>query len=46
MSRAEFFFLCHKYLVAPGVALENKHVTEALAARDDARVEEVLKTEF
>lgn len=46
MKVATFLSLCERYGVAPSVALENDALRHALAARDDAEVERVLKEDF
>jgi hypothetical protein len=46
MTKLEFTLLCEEYLVAPEVALENQSVRDALADRDDKRVNELLINEF
>ena len=46
MTKLEFVSLCGELLIAPEVALENQSVCDALADRDDARVNEVLTSEF
>lgn len=46
MSRNQFDALCSKYLIDPAIALENEEIVEALKAKDDAKVEQILKTQF
>ena len=46
MTADRFAELCSAELVAPSIAIENESIREALADRDDARVEELIKSEF
>lgn len=46
MTITRFETLCGELLIDPALALENEAIRDALAKRDDARVEELLKTEF
>ena len=46
MTQAQFIELCEKHTIAPSVALESEELCEALAARDDAKVERILSEEF
>jgi hypothetical protein len=46
MTRLEFYALCTRLLIYPLVAIENENIKKALRERDDAKVEELLKTEF
>lgn len=46
MTQNEFLSLCMRYTVPPELALENEALIEALAARDDAEVERILREEF
>ena len=46
MKLTPFIALCEKYLVAPAIALENTALVAALAKRDDAEVERILREEF
>jgi hypothetical protein len=46
MKVTEFVARCENVFVAPEIALENQSVRDALADKDDARVIELLETEF
>lgn len=46
MTSDRFAELCEKYSVHPAVALENVQIQQALANRDDAEVERILREEF
>lgn len=46
MTMTKFEVLCGELLIDPALALENEGIREALAERNDAKVEELLKTEF
>lgn len=46
MTQTQFAVLCGKYLIEPALALENDKIVQALKDKDDAKVEELLKTEF
>ena len=46
MKIAEFIARCENLLVAPEIVIENQSIRDALADRDDARVIELLETEF
>jgi len=46
MSANEFNYECVSRTIDPAIALENEHIREALAARNDDYVREVLDTEF
>ena len=45
-KRMEFIALCEKYLIAPGIAVENNNLLDALSKNDMAEVERILKEEF
>ena len=46
MTANQFAVLCGIYCIDPHVALENEELREALKARDDKKVERILKTQF
>lgn len=46
MTQNHFAVLCEKYLIDPGIALENPDLVQALRDRDDAEVERILREEF
>jgi hypothetical protein len=46
MTANEFNQLCQFHCVDPSIALENENIIEALQARDDEKVEQVLTIEF
>ena len=46
MTHSEFITLCNEHTIDPSLALENENIVEALKARDDAQVVEVLTNEF
>lgn len=46
MTANEFAAECAARTIDPALALENENITAALRARDDARVREILDTEF
>jgi len=46
MTLNTFAILCHEYGIHPDIALENEELREALKARDDKKVIEILTNEF
>jgi hypothetical protein len=46
MKVTEFVARCENLLIAPEIVIENQSVRDALADKDDARVIELLETEF
>ena len=46
MTVNQFSILCHEYGIHPDIALENEELREALKARDDKKVIEILTNEF
>lgn len=46
MKQLDFIALCGEYLLEPELVLENEDVREALAAKDDKKVKQLLRTEF
>ena len=46
MTWLEFQSICGEYLITPELALENDNIKEALQARDDDKVKQLLKSEF
>lgn len=46
MTQFDFAILCGKYLIPIGIALENPDLRAALADRNDAEVERILREEF
>jgi hypothetical protein len=46
MTHLEFITLCNEHTIDPSLALENENIVEALKARDDAQVVEILTNEF
>ena len=46
MTIGRFVALCNEHTVAPAVALENDELRAALAEKDDAEVERILREEF
>jgi hypothetical protein len=46
MTQNQFAALCIQYGIAPSIALENDQLREALKARDDKKVIEILTNEF
>ena len=46
MTSNQFAEECEKRLIAPAIALENEAIRMALAERDDAKVIELLESEF
>lgn len=46
MTMTTFETLCGELLIDPSLALENDSIRDALASRDDARVKEILETEY
>jgi len=46
MTAIEFIGLCESVGVDPQIALENENLQEALRAKDDARITEILEKEF
>lgn len=46
MTQNEFFTLCASYNLPPSIALENDNLVEALRARNDDQVKQILNDEF
>jgi hypothetical protein len=46
MTHNEFVALCYEQNISPDIALENDDVVEALKARDDDLVQQLLTNEF
>jgi hypothetical protein len=46
MTQNQFADLCNEYDIHPSIALENDQLREALKARDDKKVIEILTNEF
>ena len=46
MTQIEFQAICGEYLVHPEIVLENQSIRDALADKDDARVKELIESEF
>jgi hypothetical protein len=46
MTKIEFLTACGEYCIEPSIALENDAIIEALQSKDDAKVLELLATEF
>ena len=46
MTHNEFVALCYEQCIPPNIALENDDIVEALKARDDDLVQQLLTTEF
>lgn len=46
MSRNEFMVLCGKYLIDPGLALENADILKAIKLKDKQKVEQLLQEAF
>ena len=46
MTVNQFSILCHEYGIHPDIALENEELCEALKARNDKKVIEILTNEF
>lgn len=46
MTRQEFCRECSALLIYPLIALENQNIEQALRDKDDAKVKELLRTEF
>jgi hypothetical protein len=46
MTSFDFMVLCGQLDIHPALALENDELREALRARDDAKVREILETQF
>lgn len=46
MTQSEFTALCNEHLIDTAIALENEDICDALLARDDAAVIELLQTAF
>jgi hypothetical protein len=46
MTQNQFADLCTQYGIHPSIALENDQLREALKARDDKKVIEILTNEF
>lgn len=46
MTKLEFMAQCGERCIDPSIALENDDIVEALKAKDDAKVLELLDNEF
>jgi hypothetical protein len=46
MTKTEFMTLCQERTIDPSLALENDAIIEALQAKDDDKVVELLNNEF
>jgi hypothetical protein len=46
MTQNQFAALCNEYGIHPSIALENEELREALKARNDKKVIEILTNEF
>lgn len=46
MTQNQFVALCVKNNIAPEIALENDDIVEALCARDDILVEQLIQEQF
>lgn len=46
MTKTEFMTLCQERTIDPSLALENDAIIEALQAKDDDKVVELLDNEF
>ena len=46
MTKLEFISACESRLIDVGIALESDDIQDALIARDDEKVIEILDTEF
>jgi len=46
MTQLQFIAKCEELTIAPSIALENEEIINALRAKDDALVIELLETQF
>jgi len=46
MTQTQFIAQCEELTIAPGIALENEEIINALKSKDDALVIELLQTQF
>jgi hypothetical protein len=46
MTQLEFLALCGKYLIDPGLAIEDENIKSCLAERDDTELERILREDY
>jgi hypothetical protein len=46
VTKLEFILICNEYNIEPAIALENDSIIQALEAKNDEQVIEILISEF